>query len=125
MLINKEREECNMRKSYDDYWKGDISPINRTQEEEVARLKADFVKTIEIMKFKKGERIAIDPYFRHIKSGEGDLPAREKEVLFKWGPWEFQHIQNWVRAYLNMIGFEEVYHFMLRSPIGAIEFVKI
>lgn len=113
------------RKTYQEYWRGeDVSPLNDSQKKEIAQIKADFVNSIELMKFKKDERITIDPYFRHIKRREGDLTALDKDILFKWGPWEFNHIQRWLRAYLNMIGFQEVYHFYARSPIGAIEFYK-
>lgn len=112
------------RKSYKKYWVEDICPINDSQKEEVARLKGNFVESIELMKFEQNMRVTIDPFYRHIRIGEGDSTLREEDILFKWGPWEFRHIQNWVKSYLNMIGFVEVYHFYARSPIGAIELMK-
>lgn len=116
------------RKNFLAIWEeGDISPINESQRSEVEEIKSTFARAFAQMKFKKGDRITIDPHFRHIKRGVGDLPAREygeNEVLFKWGPWEFSHIKNWVRNYLQQLGFEEAYHFQSRAPIGAIEFIK-
>lgn len=114
------------RKDYLAYWKpGDISPINEAQKEEVEKIKSDFIRELKNMEFKRGDRITIDPYFRHIRLGEGDyLPVKESKVIFKWGFWEFYHIKNWVRSYINSVGFHEVYHFYARSPIGAIEFEK-
>lgn len=113
-----------MRRGYYAYWQDeDVLPINETQRAEIAKLKAEFVRRFEEISFKKGERITLDPYFRHLKLGAGDDPCKTLE-LFKWGPWEFAHLRKWVVGYLNLKGFEEIYHYRLRSPVGAIEFYK-
>lgn len=115
-----------MRKSYQKYWNyPDVVPINEKQRSEVAELKANFVREFEMLTFKEGDKISLDPYRRYIKVGIGDVPAKEGEILFMWGPWEMNHIKNWVRAYLNLMGFKENYHFWARDPVGVIEFIKM
>lgn len=127
-------------KTYNEIWNNtrDIQPLSN-QVEEVANLKARFVRDFETWSLNKqahryvvngGEFypnkncITIDPINRCVRTGESDICRSTDVEIFKCGPWEWEHLKNFIRSYLGAVGYKENYHNYARLPIGNIQLAK-
>ena len=133
---NEFPQKCNMRRSYTQYWKGtDIKP-RTDQIEEIVELKTRFVQEFESwdnnpdahrcygFSNPKYTCITVDPQERCVRTGESDLCRKSDVVIFKCGPWEWNHIRKYILEYLRLRGYTESYHNVARYPIGNIELIK-